>query len=122
MILSFLIGVSIIMIVFGIWVFMDSLISYNNTKDFMAIGFSLIVIGCILCGVTITNLNSYSIKEVSVESRFINSNNNPSTGFLDDQNTEYYYKDITVETNKTYKMKIRLNNDENIRYVEYLYT
>ena len=110
------------MIVFGIWVFMDSLISYNNTKDFMAIGFSLIVIGCILCGVTITNLNSYSIKEVSVESRFINSNNNPSTGFLDDQNTEYYYKDITVETNKTYKMKIRLNNDENIRYVEYLYT
>lgn len=120
MLLSFLIGVGFIMIIIGIIVCVDSIGSY--TSDFMAIGLSLIIIGCILFGSIISNLNTYSIEDISVESKFVNSNNNPSTGFLNDQNVEYYYKNIPLETNKTYKMKIRLNNDDNVRYVEYLYT
>lgn len=115
--------IGFILILVGIIGFVVAIADYNFPSTIGVIFLAIAVCGGYLLLFGMNNAITYTIEDIAVDHKFIDkSYSNPVSGFIDANNTEYYYKnDMIIEINHTYKMKIRHNNELNERYVEYIY-
>lgn len=98
-----------------------SIIEDHKLKYSILLG-CVCAIGITMCIMGSSGMNTYTIQDITVKHFFVNEHHYLQTGFIDSNDQEYYYSKDVLEINKTYKMRIKTDNDFDKKYVEYIYT
>ena len=113
--------IGLIMVIAGsIGAFM--VIIEDLSSGLFSITLMITLIGGMLLFSSISSAYTDSVQNITISGKFTNHDAIPSNGFIDVNNTEYYYdNDMSFDINKTYKVKISRNNNVEINVIKYIY-